>query len=198
MPEPVKSWLSEGGFDEGQTLALVVEPETSLAKAIHAEMSRLGSKTTGAMHGELTVQNALAGGLFMVRGKRKNGQSYPEFNFFNLEICIPKKFAVDGLVKYDSHVNIDFPIFDCRNENCFAEGALPTDPGYLLGIRLRGVNDAGDDWHHFCHSSSEKGAKKANTIVDWLTNTGVAVLDHHIPRRYYKIKKGGDEKRVYT
>lgn len=97
----------------------------------------------------------------MVRGKRKTGQDYPEFNFFNLEIAIPKQLAVDGLVKVDSHVNIDFPIFDCRNEDCYAEDALLTDPGYLLGIHLRGVNDAGEDWHHFCHISGEKGAKRA-------------------------------------
>lgn len=70
----VKKWLSEEAFDKDRTLALVGEEDVSLANAIRTEMSRLVGKASGSSKRELTIQNALAGGPFMVWGswKRRN------------------------------------------------------------------------------------------------------------------------------
>lgn len=96
----------------------------------------------------------------------------------------------DGLIKVDSHVNVDFPIFDCRNKHCYATDALTTDPSYLLGICLRGNDAEGKPWERYLDCPGEKAAKRVNTISDWLTDTGMAQIDHRIPRRYYREKEG--------
>ena len=60
-----------------------------------------------------------------------------------MPIGINSQVVKDGLVKIDSQVNVDFHIFDQWNKDCYASGALLTDSGYCLGIRLRGIDNAG-------------------------------------------------------
>lgn len=71
---------------------------------------------------------------------------------------------------------------------------MSTDPGYLVGMRMRGTDWDGKEWSRWLKASGEKAAKKANAIFDWLTNTGIAQTDHKIHRRfYYKQGRKKDE-----
>ena len=191
LPEVVKRWLVEEGFGKDKMLTLARDKGKSLASAIHAEMTRLGGKATSSMKKELTIQNALAGGLFTVRGSWKGGMTVPKITFLNIGINIKTQLLKDGLINVNDQINVDFPIFDLQNADCYATDALHTDPGRLLGICLRGRDDSGEEWSHYLQAGGEKAAMRANTIFDWLTDTGIAQADHKIPRRYYREAKDG-------
>ena len=98
----------------------------------------------------------------------------------------------------DDQVNVDFPIFEIRNDNCYAEDALSTDAGYLIGIRIRGLDCDGNEWSRWLKAPGDEVAKKANTLYDWLTDTGITQTDHKIARRFCKHRKGKKDEVEYT
>ena len=198
LPIIVRDWLSAEGFQKAKILAISSENGISLANAIHAEMGRKGAKNAGSLRREMTIQRALAGGLFPIRGVKANGLDQLTINFLCLRITVPMRFVTEGLFNVDDQVNLDFPIFEVRNGSCYARDALCTDPGYLVGVCLRGTDRDGKEWSRYLKAVGDKSAKKANNLYDWLTDTRITQTDHKIPRRFYKHRDGETDEVEYT
>ena len=169
-----------------------------LASSIYTEMGRRGGGNAGSLRREMTIQKALAGGLSPIRGVKTGGIGHLTINFLCLRISVPMQFVADGLVNVDDQVNVDFPIFEARNEDCWARNALRTDPGYLVAVRLRGTDRNGKTWVRYLKAVGDNNAKKANNIYDWLSDTGISQTDHKIPRRFYKDQDGDGDEVEYT
>ena len=198
LPNIVQDWLSVEGFNKAKILAIASKNAISLANAIHAEMGRRGGENNGSLRRKMTIQRALAGSLFPIRGVRNDSSLDLTITSINIKIRVSSKPVDEGLLQMDDQVNVDFPIFEARNENCYAEDALRTDPGYLVGIRLRGTDRDGNEWSRWLKAPGDKNAKKANTLYDWLTDTGITQTDHKIARRFYKHRKGNQDEVEYT
>lgn len=63
---------------------------------------------------------------------------------------------------------------------------------------MKFVDGDGREWSQYLNTSGENTAKQANTIVDWLTDTGMAKSDQKVPRRYLRRRKGKEIVVVYT
>ena len=198
LPSIVRDWLSAEGFNKTKILAAASENGVSLANSIHSEMGRIGGKGNASIRREMTIRKALAGGLFPIRGIKKGGFRNLTINFLCIRIWVPMRFVSEGLFETNDQVDVDFPIFEARNENCHAEDALSTDPGYLVGIRLRGRDRDGNEWSRWLKECGDKAAKKANNVLDWLTDTGITQTDHKLPRRFYKHREGKKDEVEYT
>ena len=198
LPIIVRDWLSAGGFNKAKILAHASGKGVSLANSIHSEMGRLGGMRGGSIRREMTIHKALSGGLFPIRGVKTVRTLGLTINFINIRIRVPYHFVTEGLLEIDEEVNVDFPIFELRNSNCYAEDALTIDPGYLVGIRMRGTDWDGKEWCRWLKASGDKAAKKANNLFDWLTNTGITQTEHKIPRRFYKHREGKKDEVEYT
>ena len=198
LPNIVQDWLSVEGFNKAKILAIESENGVTLAGSIHSGMGRFGGQNNGSLRRKMTIQRALAGSLFPIRGVRNDTSLDLTINFIYIRIRVSSKLVDEGLLQMDEQVNDDFPIFEARNENCYAEDALRTDPGYLVGIRLRGLDCDGKEWSRWLKMSGDKNAKKANTLYDWLTDTGITQTDHKITRRFYKHRKGNQDEVEYT
>ena len=116
-------------------------------------MSRRAGKSNSSIRREMTIQKALSGSLFPIRGVKKGGFRDVTIDFLCIRIWVPMRFVSEGLFEMDDQVNIDFPIFEARNENCHAKDALSTDPGYLVGIRMRGRDRDGNEWSRWLKAS---------------------------------------------
>ena len=169
-----------------------------LSGSIHAEMGRRGGGNAGSLRREMTIQKALAGGLFPIRGVKTGGLGHLTINFLSLRITVPMRYVTEGLFKVDDQVNVDFPIFEARNEDCWARDALRTDPGYLVAVRLRGTDRNGKNWVRYLKAAVDDNAKKANNIYDWMTDTGISQTDHKIPRRFYMHREGDGHEVEHT
>ena len=194
----VRDWLFAEGFNKAKFLAIASQNGISLANSIHFEMGRIGGRSAGSIRREMTIQKALSGGLFPICGVKHGGSLDLTINFIYTRIRVPSQFVSDGLFDMDDQVNVDFPIFEARNENCYAEDALSIDPGYLEGMRMRGRDRDGNEWSRWLKASGNKAAKKANNVFDWLTDTGITQTDHKLPRRFYKRWKGEKDEVEYT
>lgn len=174
LPNKVRDWLSVEGFNKAKILAAAKDKGVSLASSIHSEMGRIGGKVNGSIRRDMTIQKALSGGLFPIRGVKTVDTLNLSINFIYLRIRVPYHFVTEGLLEMDDEVNVDFPIFESRNENCYARNALSTDPGYLIGVRLRGIDRDGNGWSRWLEADGEKAAKKGNNVYEWLAGTGIA------------------------
>ena len=171
LPIIVRDWLTAEGYQRAKILTYANEKGVSLASAIQAEMGRRGGGNAGSLRREMTIQKALAGGLFPIRGVKTGGLAHLTINFLSLRITVPMRYVTEGLFKVDDQVNVDFPIFEARNEDCWARDALRTDPGYLVAVRLCGIDRNGKNWVRYLKAAGDDNAKKANNIYDWMTDT---------------------------
>ena len=186
------------GFHKAKILAIASENGISLAGSIHSQMARFGGQNSGSIRSEMTIQKALAGALFPIRGVRNDRSLDLTINFIYIRISVSSKLVDEGLLQMDDRVGVDFPIFEIRNNNCYAEDALSTDPGYLVGIRIRGLDCDGKEWNRWLEAPGDENAKKVNGIFDWLTDTGITQTEHRIARRFYKHREGNKDEVEYT
>ena len=105
----VRDWLSAEGFNKAKILAIASENGISLANSIHSEMGRIGGRHAGSIRREMTIQKALAGGLFHIRGVKSRGSLDLTINFAYIRISVPSQFVSEGLFEMDDKVNVDFP-----------------------------------------------------------------------------------------
>ena len=180
LPNMVRDWLSVKGFHKAKILAIASENGVSLAKSIHSEMGRIGGKGNASMRREMTIQKALAGGLFHIRGVKNGGSLDLTISFMFIRIRVPSQFVSECLFEMGGQVNVDFPILEARNENRYAKDALSTDSGYLVGIRLRSRDRDGNEWSRWLKASGHKVAKKAIKVFDWWTSTGITQTDNKL------------------
>ena len=89
LPNMVRDWLSAEGFNKAKILAIASENGIALADSIHSEMGRIGGRHAGSIRREMTIQKALAGGLFHIRGVKSRGSLDLAINFIYTRIRIP-------------------------------------------------------------------------------------------------------------
>ena len=158
MPDVVQSWLSAEGFGRTTILALAEARSVSLANVVYSEMCKSNGLASGSGRRELMIQHALAGGLFNITTvKTKDKYSVSQISFLNQKLTLPARLLQEGKIKPDGQVRVDFPIFECRNANCYAVDALDGDPGRCLGICISG-NHNEEDWFVWLQTSGEKAA----------------------------------------
>ena len=192
MPDTVQNWLSVEGCDRATILALIEAQSTSLTNAVYSVMCRSNGLASGSGRRELMIQHALAGGFFNITtAKTKDKYSISQVSFLNQKLTLPATLLRQGKISPNGKVKVDFPIFECRNSNCYAVDALDSDPGCCLGICISGNHD-GEDWSVWLQTPGEKAAKRANTLFDWLSDTGMAKSEHRIARRCYTIGAKGE------
>ncbi|KAI9873012.1 MAG: hypothetical protein M1830_000930, partial [Pleopsidium flavum] len=111
------------------------------------------------------------------------------------------KATIWGLKDKDE-VNVDYDLVDVgRHPHAFAPNARNDDPGARLGIRVRGTTARGEPFTHWIVSTRDRDehtTKKADTIVDWITEVP---LDTALvaPRRFLSVNASlGRPKAIYT
>lgn len=187
LPVIVQEWLSAEGFSKVKTVGLLKKHNIStLAKAIQKEIIRSAGK--GSAIREMTIQQALAGGEYKLA-------SSGTFTLLNISFTIPSQQRREHHIA--DKVYVEFPMTEHRSEQRWARDALSTDPGSRLGVLVSGKRaDNGADFTFWLKAVGEKRVKEANSIVDWLTDTGIAVSEHQIPRRvYYRHGRKKDGKK---
>ena len=115
LREVFRDWLSVEGFNKAKTLAAASENGVSLGNAVRSEMARRAGQNCGSIRQEITIQRALAGGLFPIRGVRNDTSLDLTINFIHIRIRVSSKLVGEGLLQMDDQVNVDFPIFEARN-----------------------------------------------------------------------------------
>ena len=84
-------------------------------------MERIGGKGSGSIRPEMTIQKALAGGSFPIRGVKNGGSRNLTINFLYIRMSVPSQSVTGGLLQMDDQVNVGFQIFEARKGSFNAE-----------------------------------------------------------------------------
>lgn len=171
LDKKLKDWVDE-----------VVREGTSVSRALNSVMGKLGASACKDASIVRSVQKVLTGGQFRL-GVASGGAGDVGFHVFNLgSIAVRHPNA-----KIDDDVSVNFIVSEGTHPLRYASDALQTDPGRRLAIFVSGQDSSGYEWTHFCRVKGDKAAMRANTYVDLITGTGVAMTEQRIPRRCYRI-----------
>jgi len=182
LPDVVLECLSAKGFREAEILALQKPDAMSLASAIRSKIGACSGEEESYGRQGLAIQDALAGRIISLP------QEY--IRLLNVKLHFTAEQRKEMITCKEIYV--DFPMVEHYFASRWAIDATEDDPGSRLGARVRGEDSRGNGFTFWMKKKGEKAPKEANSIVDWLTNTGMAITEQEIPRRVYKWgKKNG-------
>ena len=183
LPPVVADWYSPLDKELKDWIDNAVREVSSVSRALNSAMGKLGASACRDASIFQSVQKVLTGGQFRL-AVASGGAGDVGFHVFNIgSIAVPHPCA-----KIDDYVSVTFIVSEGTHPLRYASDALQTDPGRRLAIFVTGQDSLGGEWNHFCKVKGDKAAMRANTYFDLITGTGVAMTEHHIPRRCYRVR----------
>ena len=183
LPPVVANWYQPLDTKLKDFIIQAVREGTSVSKVFNSVMGQLGARACQEAHLAQSVQKVLSGGLFQLKHNGSKGHQDIGFNVFRLGPIAVKHYDA----KYNDYVSVNFIIGEGTHPLRWATDALQTDPGRRLAILVSGQDASGKEWKHWCKTSGDIAAMKANSYFDLITGTGVAMTNEKIPRRCYRV-----------